>query len=91
MPEAASSILIGLRPEKLEVDADGPPATENRLAGRIAAWSYFGASLTLLIDTPAGQLAATVPSWRCRIAPAAGAPIWLGWTADASVVLEDDR
>jgi putative spermidine/putrescine transport system ATP-binding protein len=91
MPAAASAILIGLRPEKLEVEAAGPPATENRLAGKIAAWSYFGASLTLLVDTAAGQLAATVPSWRCRIAPETGAPIWLGWAADASVVLEDDR
>jgi putative spermidine/putrescine transport system ATP-binding protein len=86
-----TDILIGLRPEKLELRGDAPPATANRLEGKIANWSYFGANLSIIAETPIGPIAATVPSWRSQMIPATGAPVWIGWEADASVVLEDDR
>ncbi len=86
-----TDILIGLRPEKLELRGDAPPDTANRLEGRIANWSYFGANLSIIAETPIGPIAATVPSWRSQMTPATGAPVWIGWEADASVVLEDDR
>jgi putative spermidine/putrescine transport system ATP-binding protein len=89
-PEGAD-ILIGLRPEKLELSGNAPPDTANRLEGRIANWSYFGANLSIIAETPIGPIAATVPSWRSQMTPATGAPVWIGWEADASVVLEDDR
>jgi putative spermidine/putrescine transport system ATP-binding protein len=80
-----------LRPEKLELRGDAPPDTANRLEGRIANWSYFGANLSIIAETPIGPIAATVPSWRSQMTPTTGAPVWIGWEADASVVLEDDR
>ena len=86
-----STVLIGLRPEKVEVRGDAPPDTTNCLEGKIVKWSYFGANLSIVADTPAGELSAIVPSWRLRITPALGEQIWLGWEPDASVVLEDDR
>jgi putative spermidine/putrescine transport system ATP-binding protein len=86
-----TDILIGLRPEKLELSGDAPPDTANRVEGKIANWSYFGANLSIIAETPIGPIAATVPSWRSGMTPQAGAPVWIGWEADASVVLEDDR
>jgi putative spermidine/putrescine transport system ATP-binding protein len=92
-PAAADggTVLIGLRPEKVEVRGDARPDTANHLEGTIAKWSYLGANLTIVADTQAGELSATVPSWRSRVTPTVGGEIWLGWEPDASVVLVDDR
>jgi putative spermidine/putrescine transport system ATP-binding protein len=90
-PAEGATVLIGLRPEKLEVQGDAPPDTANRIEGRIVNWTYFGANLSIIADTAVGRLAATLPSWRCRVTPAVGAAIWLGWEPDASVLIEDDR
>lgn len=33
---------------------------------------------------------ATVPAWRCRIEPATGATVHLGWDPDATVIVAED-
>jgi len=38
-----------------------------------------------------GAIAVTLPTWRCAVDPQRGLPVWIGWDADASVVVEDDR
>jgi putative spermidine/putrescine transport system ATP-binding protein len=85
-----SAVLVGLRPEKLDVRQDAPPPTANTVEGRIAKWSYLGANLMIVAETPVGELSAVVPSWRSRITPTVGGGVWLGWEPDASVLLEED-
>jgi putative spermidine/putrescine transport system ATP-binding protein len=64
---------------------------DNVIEGTIAAWSYFGASFSLLVDTrPAGRLQVAVPAWRCPVEPTEGRTVRLGWSADASVPVQDD-
>jgi putative spermidine/putrescine transport system ATP-binding protein len=87
---AGSSTLIALRPEKIEVLADGA-AADNIVEGRIAAWSYFGSAFALAVDAGAlGRLQVSVPAWRCPVEPAEGRSVRLGWSADASVPVGDD-
>ncbi|WP_374448928.1 ABC transporter ATP-binding protein [Stella sp.] len=90
-PAPGAPILIALRPEKIAVVADAVPDTANSVTGRIAQWSYSGTHFQLLVDTDTvGRMTATVPAWRCRIAPAAGQMVHLGWDPDASVIVRDD-
>jgi putative spermidine/putrescine transport system ATP-binding protein len=78
--------LVALRPEKIEVlEAAPAEAGMNSVPGTIAAWSYFGAAFSLLVDTPLGRMQAAVPAWRCPITPAEGRAVHLAWAADASV------
>jgi putative spermidine/putrescine transport system ATP-binding protein len=85
-----AAALVALRPEKIDVLGDGDSA-ENSIEGTIAAWSYFGASFSLLVDTPAlGRLQVAVPAWRCPVEPAEGRPVRLGWSGEASVRVLDD-
>jgi putative spermidine/putrescine transport system ATP-binding protein len=79
-------VLVALRPEKIEV-LEAPPSdgTTNAVPGTIAAWSYFGAAYSLLVDTPLGRMQAAVPAWRCPVTPAEGRTVHLVWSADASV------
>ena len=83
---AGAPVLVALRPEKIEVMAD-PPADPslNSVPGTIAAWSYFGAAFSLLVDTPVGRMQAAIPAWRCPVEPAEGRAVHLAWGADASV------
>ena len=88
--DTGTAALVALRPEKIEVLAD-QAASDNAIQGTIAAWSYFGAAYSLLVDTAAlGRLQVMVPAWRCPVEPAEGRPVRLGWSADASVPVRDD-
>jgi putative spermidine/putrescine transport system ATP-binding protein len=85
-----TSALVALRPEKIDVLADGAEA-DNSIDGTIAAWSYFGASFSLLVDTQAlGRVQVAVPAWRCPVEPVEGRRVRLGWSAEASVLVRDD-
>jgi putative spermidine/putrescine transport system ATP-binding protein len=85
-----SMALVALRPEKIDV-LDEAGTADNSIEGRIAAWSYFGASFNLLVDTPSlGRLQVAVPAWRCPVEPAEERRVRLGWSADASVSVRDD-
>ncbi|MGE0723848.1 MAG: ABC transporter ATP-binding protein [Alphaproteobacteria bacterium] len=90
-PPAGAPVLVALRPEKIAVVADAPPATANAVAGRIAQWSYSGAHFQLVVDTAdLGRMTASVPAWRCAIEPSVGRDIHLGWDPDASVIVAED-
>jgi putative spermidine/putrescine transport system ATP-binding protein len=83
-------VLIALRPEKIGIAAEGE-AAPNTVEGTITAWSYFGTSFALVVETgAAGTLQVTVPAWRCPVEPAEGRRVRLAWTADASVPVVPD-
>jgi len=87
---AGEDVLIALRPEKIGIAASGE-AAPNTVEGTIIAWSYFGTSFALVVQTAAaGRLQVTVPAWRCPVEPAEGRRVRLAWTADASVPVVPD-
>ncbi len=86
---AGTRRLLSLRPEKIALLAEGATA-DNAVEGRILAWSYLGSGFALRVETPIGELRATLPAWQAAIAPTEGLPVRLGWSADAAVPVEDD-
>ncbi|WP_270933863.1 ABC transporter ATP-binding protein [Falsiroseomonas oryzae] len=89
-PAPGTKLLLSLRPEKIALLADGETA-DNMVEGRIATWSYLGAGFGLSVATQdLGMLRVTLPSWGAPIAPAEGLAIRLGWSASASVPVEED-
>ncbi|QPC44585.1 ABC transporter ATP-binding protein [Kaustia mangrovi] len=83
------SIVVSLRPEKIEVRGD-EPEMPNRVQGRIEAFNFNGSSFELHVKTDAlGSLSVTTPTWRCAVTPEIGGTVWLGWDPDASTVVED--
>jgi putative spermidine/putrescine transport system ATP-binding protein len=89
-PPGGAPVLVALRPEKIAVALE-PPQTHNRAQGQIAGWTYLGTNFHAQIETQLGAIAVTLPTWRCDVEPRQGLPVWIGWDADASVVVEDDR
>ncbi|MEM6942659.1 MAG: ABC transporter ATP-binding protein [Pseudomonadota bacterium] len=86
-----SPVTVALRPEKIAIaPADTPPPTDNRIEGRITAFSYFGSSFQFRVATTAlGDLLVTTPAFTCAVTPDEGTPVALGWDAGASVLVRD--
>ncbi len=89
-PAVGALALLSLRPEKIGL-LDDTASADNVVKGRIVTWSYAGAGYTVTVHTAdLGSLQVTLPTWRAPIAPAEGLPLRLGWSADASVPVEED-
>ena len=88
-PAPGATLLLSLRPEKIGLLSAGESAT-NQVEGRIVTWSYLGAGFSLSVEVrDLGLLRVTLPAWGAPIAPAEGLPVRLGWSATASVPVED--
>jgi len=88
---AGDTVLVSLRPEKLDLVAAPPNGARNALPAEILRWSYFGTGVHFLLRAEGlGELTATRPSWRLDIPLEAGKRVWLTWEADASVPVMDD-
>ncbi|HWK46888.1 MAG TPA: ABC transporter ATP-binding protein [Stellaceae bacterium] len=82
-PDGAA-VLMTLRPEKIRILDAGEPAA-NRLAGRVASWTYLGGDYQLVVDVDGiGPVTVSTPTWR-RSTPVTGAAIDIGWDGDAAV------
>ncbi|MCP5152713.1 MAG: ABC transporter ATP-binding protein [Ectothiorhodospiraceae bacterium] len=83
------NVLVALRPEKIVV-ARSRPDLPNATVGRIAEFNYYGANYHFKVATPhLGDLIATTPAWNCDVEPALDSEVWLGWSPEAAVVVED--
>jgi putative spermidine/putrescine transport system ATP-binding protein len=90
-PAAGSSVLLAMRPEKVSISATPCADTANRVAGRVTSWNYFGSDFHFTVETASlGRLAVRSPAWRMGLQPENGMDVWLGWDADAAVVIRDD-
>jgi putative spermidine/putrescine transport system ATP-binding protein len=88
---AGEAVVLSLRPEKIAVTRDEPPAGANRLPAEIASWSYVGTALHFLVLAPdLGQLRVTRLSWRLDVPLEAGAKVWLSWDPDAATPVRED-
>jgi putative spermidine/putrescine transport system ATP-binding protein len=89
-PAHGTPLLLSLRPEKIALLPDGE-AADNAVEGRIESWSYLGAGFALSVATQhLGALRVTLPAWGAPFTPAEGLSVRLGWSAAASVPVEED-
>jgi putative spermidine/putrescine transport system ATP-binding protein len=90
LPAAGEDILIAMRPEKVRVGAERPAAA-NAVEGTIRNWNYFGSTFHMTLSHGAlGDIVVSCPAWKTQITPENGQRLWLGWDADAGVVVADD-
>jgi putative spermidine/putrescine transport system ATP-binding protein len=85
------SVLIALRPNKLQIATTEPTDRPNRIDGKVRQLSYRGRELSLKVDTAVGTLTVEQPTWPLTTAPTLGQLIWLCWSPDATVTATDDR
>jgi ABC-type Fe3+/spermidine/putrescine transport system ATPase subunit len=89
LPERA---CVALRPERIRVSAQ-EPAQENRARGRISGATFFGTHVELDVVVQGVVLNVLLPAVQAAEEPALvaeGAEVWLGWTADVTLLLRDD-
>jgi len=85
-----AAVTLAVRPEKIQVSQDRPPAGANGMAGKVADIGYLGDWTTYLITVPGGM---TVRAARANSARIVERPIdwddevWLSFSPDAAVVL----
>ena len=86
-----ADILIAMRPEKIGLSAGEPGGDVNSVLGEIVNWNYFGSSFHFTFTAEGiDDLAVTTPAWQCAIRPEVGGKVWLTWSDDASVIVEED-
>ena len=70
------------------VDAK-PTNLTNSVEGRISDFKYFGSTFYLQVATKLlGRMMVKTPAASTTFNPSIDAPVWLGWSADASVVVK---
>jgi spermidine/putrescine ABC transporter ATP-binding subunit len=91
VPASGSEVLLAMRPEKITIATESSMATTNRVSGRVMSWNYFGSDFHFVVATAGlGQLAVRCPAWRMKLELRNEMQVWLGWDADAAVVVADD-
>jgi spermidine/putrescine transport system ATP-binding protein len=81
---AGGPIAVGVRPEKLRLDARG----ENVLEGRVAERAYVGVSTQYVVDTAAGRIQIYVQNTEPRAALAApGDPVSVSFATGSTFVV----
>jgi len=84
-------IILALRPEKITLSDREPVDCANRVGGSIVRATFSGTNFSVVLRTGAlGELAVTMPVWKCSFEPRVGAAAWASWEPGASVVVVDD-
>jgi putative spermidine/putrescine transport system ATP-binding protein len=90
-PSIGSEITIALRPEKLSLLAQPAGDGRNCLAGEVRAWRYLGGHLSFEIAvTGIGTLKAEIGAAEGRAFLVEGKPVWLAWTNQDGVIVNED-
>ncbi|MDX7951755.1 ABC transporter ATP-binding protein [Lichenihabitans sp. Uapishka_5] len=90
-PSQAGPALMALRPSKIAIASGEPCGMPNRLPGIVTGSSYRGTAIHCRVDTPAGPMSVSLPSWRAPFNPEPDQRVWLSWAPDAAVIVTDDR
>jgi len=83
-------VWVALRPEKLEITPNPPPAQANSFAGEVIEIGYFGNSSMYKIKLDNGLTVKATCANRTRLLEqpiGAGDRVWLSWPGEAGVVL----
>jgi putative spermidine/putrescine transport system ATP-binding protein len=90
-PATGSEVLLAMRPEKIAIATEASATAINRVQGKVTSWNYFGSDFHFTVETASlGLLAVRCPAWRMKLEPQNEMRVWLGWDADAAVVITDD-
>ena len=84
-----AAVAIAVRPERIAL-SDAPGALPNSLAGTVSEISYRGEASSVNVALANGRLIrVTLPNTGRTSGPhlAVGAAVWLGWAAEAGVLL----
>src|SRR5262245_13615791 len=84
------SVAVALRPEKIRIGREVPPAMANAVEGEVAAIGYLGDFSTYKVKLADGFImeAAAANVTRVTERPVSiGDRVWLSWASDAGVVL----
>jgi spermidine/putrescine transport system ATP-binding protein len=88
LDSASGPVSIGVRPEKLHIDGDGP----NRIPGRVLESAYIGVATQYVVGTDVGRLMVFAQNTRGTAEAAdVGSPVTLTFTPESTFVLEDSR
>ena len=84
-------IAVAVRPEKIALAAAPPEGAANVLAGAVESISYRGEASTYRVALATGKIVRVTLANRAREAGdfAPGARVFLAWSADAALVLEE--
>jgi spermidine/putrescine ABC transporter ATP-binding subunit len=88
-----ANVLVAMRPEKLLLGLERPEGTCNVMAGTVLTTTYLGERRQhyVRIDGMADPVAVSIPNQRRNGQSdlSQGQKVWLSWTDDAYVVLDD--
>jgi len=83
-------LVVAVRPEKVRITPDEPPAGDNLLSGTVEEIAYLGDVSIYHVRVPGGALVEAQLTNRARHAPASitwGDQAWITWNADDAVAL----
>jgi putative spermidine/putrescine transport system ATP-binding protein len=77
--------VLALRPERMAVVETMSQEGVNRLFGTISSTAFMGMQHFYIVDTPAGPVAALVPSFGGGLLKTVGTAVYVEWPIDAAV------
>jgi putative spermidine/putrescine transport system ATP-binding protein len=77
--------VLALRPERMAVVETMSQEGVNRLYGTISSTAFMGMQHFYVVDTPAGLVAALVPSFGGGLLKTVGTAVYVEWPIDAAV------
>jgi spermidine/putrescine ABC transporter ATP-binding subunit len=87
---ANGQVGVAIRPEKVLVSPQEPPATRIRVRGRVREVAYYGDESHIFVDNPTGVVInANLSNDRRSITPSVtiGDELWLSWVPEDTLVL----
>jgi spermidine/putrescine transport system ATP-binding protein len=82
LPAIGSEVAVGVRPEKLQLGADGV----NRFSGTVAERAYIGVATQYIVETTAGRITVFVQSSGGAVE---GDAVTVSWDPESTFVLEE--
>ena len=90
-PAVGDTVLLAVRPEKIEIASEPPPpGTVNAIAGQVTEIAYLGSTSTYRVRLDSGKTVVSTQTNRLRHGGGAigrGARVHLSWPVEASILL----
>ena len=90
-PAAGDTVMLAVRPEKIEIASEPPPSgTANAMAGEVTEIAYLGSVSTYRVRLDSGKTVVSTQTNRLSHGGTAidrGARVHLSWPVEASILL----